>query len=118
MTGRCRADAGPGNGRSTRAGRLASDETVVDGFEHIVDAFLGMLHGENTGKIIVAAPFSAFVRMVEARRRAAQDWIPKATVEAEDDGAVLSLVSEGHGVARPRAGAPIRTPFRRRPGGP
>lgn len=84
---------------------------MVDGFEHIVDAFLGMLHGENTGKIIVAAPFSAFVRMVEARRRAAQDWIPKATVEAEDDGAVLSLVSGGHGVARPRAGAPIRTPF-------
>jgi NADPH-dependent curcumin reductase CurA len=26
---------------------------VVDGFEHIVDAFLGMLRGENTGKIIV-----------------------------------------------------------------
>jgi DNA-binding transcriptional LysR family regulator len=30
---------------------------------------------------------------------AAQDWIPKATVEAEDDGAVLSLVSTGHGMA-------------------
>lgn len=30
---------------------------------------------------------------------AAQDWIPKATVEAEDDGAVLSLVSAGHGMA-------------------
>ncbi|SEL50503.1 LysR family transcriptional regulator [Streptacidiphilus jiangxiensis] len=30
---------------------------------------------------------------------AAQDWIPKATVEAEDDGAVLSLVSSGHGMA-------------------
>jgi DNA-binding transcriptional LysR family regulator len=30
---------------------------------------------------------------------AAQDWIPKATVEAEDDGAVLSLVSGGHGMA-------------------
>lgn len=30
---------------------------------------------------------------------AEQDWIPKATVEAEDDGAVLSLVSGGHGVA-------------------
>ncbi|MBD0420280.1 LysR family transcriptional regulator [Streptomyces sp. TRM S81-3] len=29
----------------------------------------------------------------------AQDWIPKATVEAEDDGAVLSLVSGGHGMA-------------------
>ncbi|MER6221605.1 LysR family transcriptional regulator [Streptomyces sp. 900105755] len=30
---------------------------------------------------------------------AAQDWIPQATVEAEDDGAVLSLVSGGHGMA-------------------
>jgi DNA-binding transcriptional LysR family regulator len=30
---------------------------------------------------------------------AAQDWIPEATVEAEDDGAVLSLVSSGHGMA-------------------
>ncbi|MFE1290246.1 LysR family transcriptional regulator [Streptomyces sp. NPDC058751] len=30
---------------------------------------------------------------------AGQDWIPRATVEAEDDGAVLSLVSAGHGMA-------------------
>jgi DNA-binding transcriptional LysR family regulator len=29
----------------------------------------------------------------------AQDWIPRATIEAEDDGAVLSLVSGGHGMA-------------------
>ncbi|MFC8966435.1 NADP-dependent oxidoreductase [Streptomyces sp. NPDC057094] len=36
-----------------QSGRLVPDETVVDGFEHIVDAFLGMLRGENTGKIIV-----------------------------------------------------------------
>ncbi|MGW4985868.1 zinc-binding dehydrogenase [Streptomyces mirabilis] len=36
-----------------QSGRLTLDETVVDGFEHIVDAFLGMLHGKNTGKIIV-----------------------------------------------------------------
>lgn len=36
-----------------QSGRLAPDETVVDGFEHIVDAFLGMLRGGNTGKIIV-----------------------------------------------------------------
>lgn len=36
-----------------QSGRLAPDQTVVDGFEHIVDAFLGMLHGKNTGKIIV-----------------------------------------------------------------
>ncbi|MEU2424285.1 NADP-dependent oxidoreductase [Streptomyces sp. NPDC007851] len=38
-----------------QSGRLAADETVVDGFEHIVDAFLGMLRGRNTGKIIVRA---------------------------------------------------------------
>ncbi|MFI8073959.1 NADP-dependent oxidoreductase [Streptomyces sp. NPDC086033] len=36
-----------------QSGRLPLDETVIDGFEHIVDAFLGMLRGENTGKIIV-----------------------------------------------------------------
>lgn len=36
-----------------QSGRLALDQTMVDGFEHIVDAFLGMLHGKNTGKIIV-----------------------------------------------------------------
>ncbi|WP_299537462.1 LysR family transcriptional regulator [uncultured Streptomyces sp.] len=30
---------------------------------------------------------------------AAQDWIPDTTIEAEDDGAVLSLVSAGHGMA-------------------
>ena len=29
----------------------------------------------------------------------AQDWIPRATIEAEGDGAVLSLVSGGHGMA-------------------
>ncbi|MFI0721712.1 NADP-dependent oxidoreductase [Streptomyces sp. NPDC021224] len=38
-----------------QSGRLALDETVVDGFEHVVDAFLGMLRGANTGKIIVRA---------------------------------------------------------------
>ncbi|WP_299537465.1 NADP-dependent oxidoreductase [uncultured Streptomyces sp.] len=36
-----------------QSGRLSADETVVDGFERLVDAFLGMLRGENTGKIIV-----------------------------------------------------------------
>lgn len=30
---------------------------------------------------------------------AAQDWIPQATMEAEDDGAVLSMVSRGLGMA-------------------
>jgi len=38
-----------------QSGRLALDETIVDGFEHILDAFLGMLRGENTGKIVVRA---------------------------------------------------------------
>ncbi|MEU6878192.1 NADP-dependent oxidoreductase [Streptomyces sp. NPDC046712] len=37
-----------------RSGRLPLDVTVVDGFEHIVDAFLGMLRGENIGKMLVA----------------------------------------------------------------
>jgi NADPH-dependent curcumin reductase CurA len=35
------------------SGRLALDETVVDGFERIVDAFLSMLRGGNTGKMLV-----------------------------------------------------------------
>lgn len=37
-----------------RSGRLEPDATVVEGFEHIVTAFLGMLRGENTGKMLVA----------------------------------------------------------------
>ncbi|WP_328493770.1 NADP-dependent oxidoreductase [Streptomyces sp. NBC_00414] len=35
------------------AGRLALDEMIVDGFENIVDAFLSMLRGGNTGKTII-----------------------------------------------------------------
>ncbi|MEU2620107.1 NADP-dependent oxidoreductase [Streptomyces sp. NPDC007157] len=38
-----------------RSGALVADETVVDGFERIVEAFLLMLHGGNTGKILVRA---------------------------------------------------------------
>lgn len=37
-----------------RSGRLPLDVTVVEGFEHIVDAFLGMLRGENAGKMLVS----------------------------------------------------------------
>ncbi|MGW0770855.1 NADP-dependent oxidoreductase [Streptomyces sp. NPDC002676] len=36
-----------------RSGALALDETVVDGFDRIVEAFLLMLRGGNTGKILV-----------------------------------------------------------------
>ena len=35
------------------AGQLESRETVVDGIEHAVDAFLGLLRGDNTGKMLV-----------------------------------------------------------------
>ncbi|MEU5721760.1 NADP-dependent oxidoreductase [Micromonospora sp. NPDC047738] len=36
-----------------RAGKIAYDETVVDGIEHAPAAFLGMLRGENLGKMLV-----------------------------------------------------------------
>ncbi|MFE6164086.1 NADP-dependent oxidoreductase [Streptomyces sp. NPDC056486] len=42
-----------------QSGRIGLDETVVDGFGGIVDAFLGMLRGENRGKIIVRAAGAA-----------------------------------------------------------
>jgi|SRR5690625_689542 len=34
-------------------GKLVYDETVVDGIHNSVDAFLGLLRGENTGKMLV-----------------------------------------------------------------
>ncbi|SDK49145.1 NADP-dependent oxidoreductase [Streptomyces indicus] len=36
-----------------RSGALVPQETVVEGFENTVEAFLGMLRGRNTGKMIV-----------------------------------------------------------------
>ncbi|MFE6056216.1 NADP-dependent oxidoreductase [Kitasatospora sp. NPDC056446] len=36
-----------------RSGAVVPDETVVDGFDRAVDAFLGMLRGANTGKMLV-----------------------------------------------------------------
>lgn len=36
-----------------QSGRIVADQTMIEGFEHVVDAFLGMLRGENTGKMIV-----------------------------------------------------------------
>ncbi|MEU9010662.1 NADP-dependent oxidoreductase [Streptomyces sp. NPDC048479] len=38
-----------------RSGRISPDVTVLDGFGLIVDAFLGMLRGENRGKMLVRA---------------------------------------------------------------
>src|SRR4051812_15609829 len=36
-----------------RDGRIHYRETVVDGLEHAPDAFIGLLRGENTGKMVV-----------------------------------------------------------------
>lgn len=48
--------AGEFNERMTEwfaAGKVAYDETVVDGIDNAVDAFLGMMRGANTGKMVV-----------------------------------------------------------------
>jgi len=36
-----------------RSGRVVVDETVVHGFDKVVDAFLGVLRGDNIGKMLV-----------------------------------------------------------------
>ncbi len=40
-------------GAALRDGRITCDETIVDGLENTPDAFLGVLRGDNTGKMIV-----------------------------------------------------------------
>jgi NADPH-dependent curcumin reductase CurA len=36
-----------------QSGRITVDQTIVQGFEHVVDAFLGVLRGDNVGKMLV-----------------------------------------------------------------
>ena len=36
-----------------RAGNLKHRETVVEGIDHAVDAFIGLFHGQNVGKMVV-----------------------------------------------------------------
>ncbi|MFI9061036.1 NADP-dependent oxidoreductase [Streptomyces sp. NPDC053429] len=36
-----------------RSGRIGTDTTVMQGFEHTVEAFLGLLRGDNLGKMLV-----------------------------------------------------------------
>jgi NADPH-dependent curcumin reductase CurA len=36
-----------------QSGRVRVDETVIDGFENIIDAFIGMLRGDNIGKMLI-----------------------------------------------------------------
>jgi NADPH-dependent curcumin reductase CurA len=38
-----------------RSGRLKLEHTIVDGFENVVSAFLGLLKGQNMGKMLVRA---------------------------------------------------------------
>jgi hypothetical protein len=37
-------------------GLLKNKETVVEGIDHAVDAFLGLFRGENFGKMVVKLP--------------------------------------------------------------
>ena len=43
-------------GAALAEGRLQARETVVDGLDHAVEAFLGLLRGANTGKMVVRLP--------------------------------------------------------------
>lgn len=45
--------------RWSAEGRIAYDETIVDGIENTVDAFLDMMRGANTGKMLVRVTPSA-----------------------------------------------------------
>ena len=36
-----------------RAGKLKSKETVVEGIDKAIGAFLGLFHGKNVGKMVV-----------------------------------------------------------------
>ncbi len=40
-------------GPLVRDGRIRFPETVVEGLEHAPDAFIGLLRGENLGKMVV-----------------------------------------------------------------
>jgi NADPH-dependent curcumin reductase CurA len=37
-------------------GKIVYDETIVDGIENTVDAFIEMMRGANTGKMLVRIP--------------------------------------------------------------
>ncbi|MFB9179399.1 NADP-dependent oxidoreductase [Dactylosporangium sucinum] len=37
-----------------RSGQFVATETIIEGFDHIVDAFVGLLRGDNVGKMIVS----------------------------------------------------------------
>ena len=43
----------PQLGLVTAEGRIAYDETIVDGIEGTVEAFLAMMRGANVGKMLV-----------------------------------------------------------------
>jgi hypothetical protein len=43
----------PAAARWLAEGKLKSHETIVDGFEQLPDAFIGLLRGDNVGKMVV-----------------------------------------------------------------
>ncbi len=43
------AEVGP----ALREGTIVCDETIVDGLENAPDAFIGLLRGDNLGKMVV-----------------------------------------------------------------
>ena len=54
--------------RRTHAGELRDETTIVDGFDQLPHALLGLFSGQNTGKMIVrqevaAAPSSAAAKL-------------------------------------------------------
>src|SRR3954452_19028969 len=55
--------------RRRRDGSLRSEETVVHGIEHAVDAFLGLLRGANTRKMLVRHPPQTTGRQPDPTRR-------------------------------------------------
>jgi NADPH-dependent curcumin reductase CurA len=64
------------------AGEIRADETVVDGIDHAVDAFLGLFRGDNVGKMVVR---------LEAPLRATEGpWAATSPV-VEDAGIVDSV---------------------------
>jgi NADPH-dependent curcumin reductase CurA len=40
-------------GGYVKAGKVRNEETVVKGIDNAVQAFLGLFHGDNVGKMIV-----------------------------------------------------------------
>jgi NADPH:quinone reductase-like Zn-dependent oxidoreductase len=45
-----------------RAGKVRTQETVVEGFDKVADAFVGLFRGENTGKMLIKVSLTVGLR--------------------------------------------------------